>query len=65
MTWVAEKFAQAVSWNLNTSLHFPSRERIAEAFHENEFERESRPLWGDRRLIIISLFQESIVACQF
>jgi 2-polyprenyl-3-methyl-5-hydroxy-6-metoxy-1,4-benzoquinol methylase len=46
MTYVAERFAQAVSWNLNTSLHFPSRERITEAFNENEFERESRPLWG-------------------
>ena len=46
MTYVAERFAQAVSWNLNTSLHFPSREHIAEAFNENEFERESRPLWG-------------------
>jgi len=46
ITWVAEKFAQAVSWNLNTSLHFPSRERINDAFSETEFERESRPLWG-------------------
>ena len=46
MTWVAEKFGQAISWNLNTSIHFPSRERIAEAFNENEFERETRPLWG-------------------
>ena len=46
MTCVAEKFAQAISWNLNTSFHFPSRERIAEAFGEREFERESRPLWG-------------------
>jgi 2-polyprenyl-3-methyl-5-hydroxy-6-metoxy-1,4-benzoquinol methylase len=46
MTCLAEKFAQAVSWNLSTSFHFPSRERIAEAFGENEFERESRPLWG-------------------
>lgn len=46
MTYVAEKFAQAVSWNLNTSLHFPSRERIVEGFNENEFERENRPLWG-------------------
>ena len=46
MTWVAEKFAQAVSWNLNASFHFPSRDGIAEAFGENEFERESRPLWG-------------------
>ena len=46
ITWVAEKFGQAISWNLNTSIHFPSRERITEAFSENEFERESRPLWG-------------------
>ena len=46
ITWAAEKFGQAISWNLNTSIHFPSRERIAEAFNENEFERESRPLWG-------------------
>jgi 2-polyprenyl-3-methyl-5-hydroxy-6-metoxy-1,4-benzoquinol methylase len=46
MTCVAEKLAQAVSWNLSTSLHFPSCEQIAEAFNENEFERESRPLWG-------------------
>jgi 2-polyprenyl-3-methyl-5-hydroxy-6-metoxy-1,4-benzoquinol methylase len=46
MTWAAEKFAQVVSWNLSTSLHFPSRERIAEAFCEKEFSRESRPLWG-------------------
>ena len=46
MTYVAEKFAQTVSWNLNTSLHFPSRARINEAFARDEFERESRPLWG-------------------
>lgn len=46
MTCAAEKFAQAVSWNWNTSLHFPSRERIAEPFYGNEFVGESRPLWG-------------------
>lgn len=46
MTCVAEKFAQAVSWNLNTPLHFPARERINAAFNEAEFERKSRPLWG-------------------
>jgi 2-polyprenyl-3-methyl-5-hydroxy-6-metoxy-1,4-benzoquinol methylase len=46
MTCVAEKCAQAISWNLNTSLHFPSRECIAGVFDENEFEREIRPLWG-------------------
>jgi 2-polyprenyl-3-methyl-5-hydroxy-6-metoxy-1,4-benzoquinol methylase len=46
MTWLAEKFAQAVSWNLNTSLHFPSRTSINDVFGEGEFERETRPLWG-------------------
>jgi 2-polyprenyl-3-methyl-5-hydroxy-6-metoxy-1,4-benzoquinol methylase len=46
MTYAAEKFAQTVSWNLNTPLHFPSRESISEPFDKNEFERESRPLWG-------------------
>ena len=46
MTCLAEKFAQVVSWNLNTPLHFPSRERISAAFTDDEFERESRPLRG-------------------
>lgn len=46
MTWLAEKFAQAICWNLNTSLHFPSRSSINDAF-DREFERESRPLWGN------------------
>jgi 2-polyprenyl-3-methyl-5-hydroxy-6-metoxy-1,4-benzoquinol methylase len=46
ITWLAEKFAQVVSWNLNTSLHFPSRASINDVFGDREFERESRPLWG-------------------
>jgi 2-polyprenyl-3-methyl-5-hydroxy-6-metoxy-1,4-benzoquinol methylase len=46
MTYLAEKFAQIVSWNLNTSLHFPSPEKILEPFRGDGFERESRPLWG-------------------
>jgi 2-polyprenyl-3-methyl-5-hydroxy-6-metoxy-1,4-benzoquinol methylase len=46
ITFLAEKFAQVVSWNLNAPLHFPSREGIAAAFDENEFTREDRPLWG-------------------
>jgi 2-polyprenyl-3-methyl-5-hydroxy-6-metoxy-1,4-benzoquinol methylase len=46
MTYLAEKFAQVVSWNLNAPLHFPSRARISEAFAGGEFESESRPLWG-------------------
>jgi 2-polyprenyl-3-methyl-5-hydroxy-6-metoxy-1,4-benzoquinol methylase len=46
MTCAAEKFAQVISWNLNTSLHFPSRERIGGPFNSSEFVSESRPLWG-------------------
>jgi 2-polyprenyl-3-methyl-5-hydroxy-6-metoxy-1,4-benzoquinol methylase len=46
LTWLAEKFAQAISWNVNRTLHFPSRAGIAECFSDEEFDRESRPLWG-------------------
>ncbi len=46
ITWLAEKFAQAISWNIDTALHFPSRRSIDEIFAAGEFERESRPLWG-------------------
>jgi 2-polyprenyl-3-methyl-5-hydroxy-6-metoxy-1,4-benzoquinol methylase len=45
-TYVAEKFAQLISWNLSTSLHFPSRDRIDGAFPPDEFDRECRALWG-------------------
>jgi 2-polyprenyl-3-methyl-5-hydroxy-6-metoxy-1,4-benzoquinol methylase len=46
MTWMAEKFAQTISWNINSALHFPSRASIEGAFGAKEFERETRPLWG-------------------
>ena len=46
MTWMAEKFAQAITWNIATALHFPSRASIDDAFSRAEFGRESRPLWG-------------------
>ena len=46
MTWLAEKFAQTICWNLNTPLHFPTRTRINAAFSETKFTREIRPLWG-------------------
>ncbi len=46
LTYAAEKFAQAVAWNVNTPLHFPARARIDEAFPASAFERASRPLWG-------------------
>lgn len=46
MTWMAEKFAQAITWNIAATLHFPSRASIDDAFARAEFGRESRPLWG-------------------
>jgi 2-polyprenyl-3-methyl-5-hydroxy-6-metoxy-1,4-benzoquinol methylase len=46
ITWLAERFAQAISWNLNSALHFPSRASIDDVFGVAEFERESHPLWG-------------------
>ncbi|MFL6589280.1 MAG: methyltransferase domain-containing protein [Chthoniobacterales bacterium] len=46
MTWAAEKFAQTIAWNIDTTLHFPSRASIDNAFTDVEFGRETRPLWG-------------------
>jgi len=46
ITWLAERFAQVISWNLNAALHFPSRASIDGVFGAAEFERESRPLSG-------------------
>ena len=46
ITWLAERFAQAISWNLNTALNFPSRASIEDVFGPAEFERKSHPLWG-------------------
>ena len=46
MTWIAEKFAQIVSWNLSTPLYFPSREQISGGLDEEKFSCEIQPLWG-------------------
>ena len=46
ITWLAEKFAQTISWNVDGALHFPSRGSIDDVFDDGEFERESHPLWG-------------------
>ena len=46
MTWLAEKFAQTISWNIDGALHFPSRGSIDDVFGDADFRRESRPLWG-------------------
>jgi 2-polyprenyl-3-methyl-5-hydroxy-6-metoxy-1,4-benzoquinol methylase len=46
LTVVAEKFAQAISWNIAAQLHFPTRQQISAPFSPAEFVGESRPLWG-------------------
>ena len=46
LTLLAEKFAQAISWNTGAPLHFPSREEIRAPFSEADFSREEQPLWG-------------------
>ncbi len=46
LTYLAERFAQATSWNMRTPLHFPTRENIFSAFSEEQFSRAVEPLWG-------------------
>lgn len=46
MTYLAERFAQGVSWIASPQLHFPSRESINSCFGNSEFSCECRPLWG-------------------
>ncbi len=46
-TYVAEKFAQMISWNVGTPLHFASRAEIEEPFAPDKFTREERPMWGN------------------
>jgi len=45
-TYLAEKFAQLISWNLAASLHFPSRAMMKTIITGQQFDCESRPLWG-------------------
>lgn len=45
-TYLGEKFAQAISWNVKTPLHFPSHASICEKFPMEEFSRQATPLWG-------------------
>ncbi len=43
-TYIAEKFAQAISWNVAVPLEFPTRHSINAAFAENHFTRAERPM---------------------
>ena len=45
-TFLAEKFAQLISWNVSTPLYFPSRESVLKNFSPNEFTHNVKPLWG-------------------
>lgn len=47
LTHAGEVFAQTISWNLKTPLHFPTRGSINAAFPEAEFAREEQPCFGD------------------
>jgi SAM-dependent methyltransferase len=46
LTFLAERFAQITTWNVTTSLHFPSREEILASFSPNDFSHTLEPLWG-------------------
>ena len=46
ITYAGEVFAQTISWNLGVPLHFPTRESINAAFHEQDFDREEAPAYA-------------------
>jgi SAM-dependent methyltransferase len=46
LTLLAERFAQALSWNIGKPLHFPTRESITAAFPRDEFMLDERPMYG-------------------
>jgi 2-polyprenyl-3-methyl-5-hydroxy-6-metoxy-1,4-benzoquinol methylase len=46
VTYLAERFAQATTWNIRTPLHFPTREKISAFFSPNDFSSRIEPLWG-------------------
>lgn len=45
-TYLAEVFAQTISWNWRAPLHFPTPESINAAFNETQFARDMKPAWG-------------------
>lgn len=45
-TYLGEIFAQTTSWNIGGRLHFPTRASINEAFSDEAFAREERPMFG-------------------
>ncbi|MGI9086616.1 MAG: class I SAM-dependent methyltransferase [Chthoniobacterales bacterium] len=45
-TYLGEKFAQGIRWNIRRPLYFPTRESIKGSFPPNEFTSEEVPMWG-------------------
>ena len=45
-TYVGEIFAQTISWNWKTALHFPTADSIAAAFRGDDFTLEIQQAWG-------------------
>jgi 2-polyprenyl-3-methyl-5-hydroxy-6-metoxy-1,4-benzoquinol methylase len=46
LTHLGERFAQTITWNIRTPLHFPTREKILAAFNDDQFTHSIQPLWG-------------------
>ena len=46
LTFLAEKFAQGIFWNIGTPLHFASRAEIQDNFDLVDFSQRIEPLWG-------------------
>ena len=46
LTYLAERFAQATTWNMKVKFHFPTRDNICRAFDKDDFSRNIAPLWG-------------------
>jgi SAM-dependent methyltransferase len=46
LTYLAERFAQVIAWNIRVPLHFPTRDKVCAAFAEKDFSCRVTPLWG-------------------
>lgn len=46
LTHLAERFAQATTWNIKAPLHYPTRDQIFAPFAQEQFSRAFEPLWG-------------------
>ncbi len=46
LTYLQERGAQTIAWNIKVPFHFVTREEICAPFKSEEFTREERPMWG-------------------